>query len=321
MSPPEPTEPGPTRSGKSGATRLGFFGLSQFQHQHVPFNHAIPTTQFQLNVPDYVTDRRLPHGSPHLPNAAAFGFHSAPYASAPGMVPGFVPGGDVGLTGGARAKPAAPAKPAAKRKAGVVQKEKSPTPAKKKPPAKKNNNARSVTPDEGASDGDSDGEFDDDDADDGKGGKTTDEVRRQRRMLSNRESARRSRRRKLEHVAVLDQAINGHKAENQQLIDRYREMEQRTESALRENALLKAEVERLTMALRDAAAGDKAVERVSSLQRIASGGALAAGGGPKVGDGTSSPAIGDDSPRGFVPFRSLQSYENLLSLQAQTGGR
>jgi len=237
------------------------------------------------------------------------------------MVPGFVPGGDVGLTGGARAKPAAPAKPAAKRKAGVVQKEKSPTPAKKKPPAKKNNNARSVTPDEGASDGDSDGEFDDDDADDGKGGKTTDEVRRQRRMLSNRESARRSRRRKLEHVAVLDQAINGHKAENQQLIDRYREMEQRTESALRENALLKAEVERLTMALRDAAAGGKAVERVSSLQRIASGGALAAGGGPKVGDGTSSPAIGDDSPRGFVPFRSLQSYENLLSLQAQTGAR
>jgi hypothetical protein len=32
-----------------------------------------------------------------------------------------------------------------------------------------------------------------------------------------------------------------------------------------------------------------------------------------------SPQIGgDDSPRGFVPFRSLQSYENLLSLQAQT---
>ena len=27
---------------------------------------------------------------------------------------------------------------------------------------------------------------------------------------------------------------------------------------------------------------------------------------------------GDDSPKGFVPFRSLQSYENLLSLQAQS---
>ena len=36
-----------------------------------------------------------------------------------------------------------------------------------------------------------------------------------------------------------------------------------------------------------------------------------------LGDGNASPQIGgDDSPRGFVPFRSLQSYENLLSLQA-----
>ena len=26
---------------------------------------------------------------------------------------------------------------------------------------------------------------------------------------------------------------------------------------------------------------------------------------------------GTDSPRGFVPFRSLRSYENLLALQAQ----
>ena len=71
-------------------------------------------------------------------------------------------------------------------------------------------------------------------------------------------------------------------------------------------------------ALREAAAGGKGVERSSSLQRIASAGTLAAGPKATLGDGTASPAIGEDSPRGFVPFRSLQSYENLLSLQAQT---
>ena len=51
-------------------------------------------------------------------------------------------------------------------------------------------------------------------------------------------------------------------------------------------------------------------ERTSSLQRISSVGNLANKDSPQIG--------GDDSPRGFVPFRSLQSYENLLSLQAQT---
>ena len=66
-------------------------------------------------------------------------------------------------------------------------------------------------------------------------------------------------------------------------------------------------------ALREAVGG-KGVERSSSLQRIASAGNLAKS---NLG-GTASPQMsGDDSPRGFVPFRSLQSYENLLSLQAQ----
>ena len=196
------------------------------------------------------------------------------------------------------------------------------TPAKRKAPAKpaakkdpkKDPKKRSVTP-EGATGSDVDEE---NGSEDGAAGKTADEVRRQRRMLSNRESARRSRRRKLEHVAVLDQQISGHKAENAALVERLREMEQRTESVIRENAGLKAEVERLTAALREAAAGGKGAERSSNLQRIASAGTLAAGPKTTLGDGTALPAIGDDSPRGFVPFRSLQSYENLLSLQAQT---
>tara|TARA_B110000977_G_scaffold194977_2_gene272604 strand:+ start:6354 stop:7070 length:717 start_codon:yes stop_codon:yes gene_type:complete len=238
------------------------------------------------------------------------------------MVPGVLPGG-LETNGGVSPAPVTkttPKKPAAKRKAPAAKEPKEPSASAKKKAAAK----RSVTP-EGGTDGD---DFSDDGEDDGKGGKTTDEVRRQRRMLSNRESARRSRRRKLEHVAVLDNAINGHKAENVILVERLREMEQRAESVIRENAGLKSEVERLTAALRDAVAngGKPSVSgdltRSTSLQRIASTGALGTT-GPKatLGDGTASPAIGEDSPRGFVPFRSLQSYENLLSLQAQTGGR
>ena len=132
----------------------------------------------------------------------------------------------------------APAKPAARK-----------APAKRKTPAKKDPKKRSVTPENGT------GSDDDEESEDGKGGKTTDEVRRQRRMLSNRESARRSRRRKLEHVAVLDQQIIGHKAENAALVERLREMEQRVESVIRENAGLKAEVERLTAEKADLQAG------------------------------------------------------------------
>ena len=183
--------------------------------------------------------------------------------------------------------------------------------AKKATPEKKTGKKRAATPEDGSNGSDSE-----DDENDGTKGKTTDEIRRQRRMLSNRESARRSRRRKLEHVAVLEGQIAAHKAENAQVMERLREMEQRAESAIRENAGLKAEVDRLTAALREAAAGagSKAMERSSSLQRIASAGTLAKS---TLGDGTASPQIGgDDSPRGFVPFRSLQSYENLLSLQA-----
>ena len=176
---------------------------------------------------------------------------------------------------------------------------------------------------------------DDDDDDDGPGssgdeeearktGKTTDEVRRQRRMLSNRESARRSRRRKLELVATLEGQIEGHKRENAALATRLRDSEQRVDLAMREIAALKSEVERLTLLLGTGGGGGSGgggagggkthggLVGSSSLQRIASAGKLADAAGAGGGLG------GDDSPKGFVPFRSLQSYENLLSLQAQS---
>ena len=180
-------------------------------------------------------------------------------------------------------------------------------PAKRKTPAKKDPKKRSVTPENGTG-------SDDEESEDGKGGKTTDEVRRQRRA-SNRESARRSRRRKPSTPRCWTSRSAGTRRRTRRQ-ERLREMEQRVESVIRENAGLKAEVKghRRCAGRRRAGRAGAVVEPAEDRQRRT----LAAGPKATLGDGTASPAIGEDSPRGFVPFRSLQSYENLLSLQAQT---
>ena len=148
------------------------------------------------------------------------------------------------------------------------------------------------------------------------------DVRRQRRMLSNRESARRSRRRKLEHVAQLEGQIASLNAELAVASHKASAMELRAAELLRENTAIKAEKERLLQLLREAGppgAGAStpkaapAIERKSSLQRISSNGDIKG----RLGEG--SPTIG--SGTGFVPFRSLQSYENLLALQQEAAQR
>jgi len=148
------------------------------------------------------------------------------------------------------------------------------------------------------------------------------DIRRQRRMLSNRESARRSRRRKLEHVAQLEGQIASLNAELAVAAHKASAMELRAAELLRENTAIKAEKERLLQLLREAGppgAGAStpkaapAIERKSSLQRISSNGDIKG----RLGEG--SPTIG--SGTGFVPFRSLQSYENLLALQQEAAQR
>ena len=79
---------------------------------------------------------------------------------------------------------------------------------------------------------------------------TKEELRRVRRMISNRESARRSRRRKLEHVQCLDGQISALQAENQALIARLQAMEQRCRDAMLENTTLKDDVENFKMQIR-----------------------------------------------------------------------
>ena len=68
------------------------------------------------------------------------------------------------------------------------------------------------------------------------------EIRRQRRMLSNRESARRSRRRKLDHVAQLEGQIASLQREQALLLERYRQSEEAREHVFRENSVLKKEL-------------------------------------------------------------------------------
>jgi len=125
-------------------------------------------------------------------------------------------------------------------------------------------------------------------------------------MLSNRESARRSRRRKLEHVHTLQQQIDALRADLAGAAERLREAEQRGAQLLRENAALRAELgggEPSGGRGRGARAAAAAVPRVPSSELLAR---------REVGAG--------EEPRGFVPFRSLKSYENLLKLQAAAEG-
>ena len=116
--------------------------------------------------------------------------------------------------------------------------------------------------------------------------------------------------------------INVLRSEAAALVERLRDAELRAEATLRENVMLKVELERMATAMREAsgaagggAAGGllgKPVDRMAqgSLPRIASTEHIA----KRLREGEEG---GTDSPRGFVPFRSLRSYENLLALQAQ----
>jgi len=164
----------------------------------------------------------------------------------------------------------------------------------------------------------------------GKGPFTAEEIRRQRRMLSNRESARRSRRRKLEHVHTLQSQIDALQAEGAAVVERLREAEQRANALLRENMGLRAEVERLGGSQPGLGAGGaprpvRGGGRAGPMPRIPSSELLAkrlreSGPGDGGDDPSGAPLFATDSPRGFVPFSSLKSYEDLRKLAMGGGG-
>ncbi|KAA0054786.1 basic leucine zipper 43 [Cucumis melo var. makuwa] len=75
--------------------------------------------------------------------------------------------------------------------------------------------------------------------------------RKQRRMISNRESARRSRMRKQKHLDELWSQVLWLRNENHQLIDKLNQVSECHDRALQENAQLKEEASELRQMLTD----------------------------------------------------------------------
>ncbi|XP_019161601.1 PREDICTED: light-inducible protein CPRF2-like isoform X2 [Ipomoea nil] len=111
----------------------------------------------------------------------------------------------------------------------------------------------------------------DDDEAEGEGeAETTDKMdpadaKRVRRMLSNRESARRSRRRKQAHLTELDTQVSQLKIENSSLLKRLTDISQKFNEAAVDNRVLKADVETLRAKVKMA---EETVKNVTGLSPL-----------------------------------------------------
>ncbi|KAL8166643.1 hypothetical protein V2J09_008142 [Rumex salicifolius] len=91
------------------------------------------------------------------------------------------------------------------------------------------------------------------------------DVKRVRRMLSNRESARRSRSRKQKHVNELQTQVSGLKGENSSLINRFTDISQKYNESAVDNRVLKADVETLRAKVKMA---EETVKRVTGMNSL-----------------------------------------------------
>nr|GMD01316.1 light-inducible protein CPRF2 [Ipomoea batatas] len=91
------------------------------------------------------------------------------------------------------------------------------------------------------------------------------DAKRVRRMLSNRESARRSRRRKQAHLTELDTQVSQLKIENSSLLKRLTDISQKFNEAAVDNRVLKADVETLRAKVKMAEETVKSVTGLSPL--------------------------------------------------------
>nr|GMC91786.1 light-inducible protein CPRF2 [Ipomoea batatas] len=91
------------------------------------------------------------------------------------------------------------------------------------------------------------------------------DAKRVRRMLSNRESARRSRRRKQAHLTELDTQVSQLKIENSSLLKRLTDINQKFNEAAVDNRVLKADVETLRAKVKMAEETVKSVTGLSPL--------------------------------------------------------
>ncbi|KAA3472924.1 light-inducible protein CPRF2-like isoform X2 [Gossypium australe] len=91
------------------------------------------------------------------------------------------------------------------------------------------------------------------------------DVKRVRRMLSNRESARRSRRRKQAHLTELESQVSQLRVENTNLLKSLTDISQRYNEAAVNNRILKADVETLKAKVKMA---EEAVKRTTGLNPV-----------------------------------------------------
>ncbi|KAI3448697.1 hypothetical protein Pfo_005362, partial [Paulownia fortunei] len=91
------------------------------------------------------------------------------------------------------------------------------------------------------------------------------DAKRMRRMLSNRESARRSRRRKQAHLTELETQVSQLRVENSSLLKRFTDISQKYNEAAVDNRVLKADVETLRAKVKMA---EETVKRVTGLNPL-----------------------------------------------------
>lgn len=134
------------------------------------------------------------------------------------------------------------------------------TSVKKKPDVVPARQTTSISSRDDSDDDDLDGDMETAD-----NGDPTD-VKRARRMLSNRESARRSRRRKQEQMNEFDTQVNQLRAEHSTLLGRLGDMNQKYDAAAVDNRILRADIETLRTKVKMAEETVKRVTGVNPLQ-------------------------------------------------------
>ncbi|KAA8544920.1 hypothetical protein F0562_019685 [Nyssa sinensis] len=129
------------------------------------------------------------------------------------------------------------------------------------------------------------------------------DAKRVRRMLSNRESARRSRRRKQAHLTELENQVAQLRVENSSLLKRLTDISQKYNEAAVDNRVLKADVETLRAKVKMA---EETVKRITGLNpmfqpvsEISTGGVSSFAGSPSDTSADAAVPVQDDPKQHF----------------------